>query len=276
MKRISLNLIVYVVTLSLGFLLFIPASTSAQTNTQAYTLTISSIDTTKISLTWNAPSNGNLTNDWIGLYKLDGVVNPIQSYQAWEYLKEATTTVTFLTPKVPGAYMFVYFKNGSYQAVAQSDLIKIPLDSNTKKTVSSNPDATSTRTVVPASSSNSASQYQTSSNQQTKKTVIQQATQIGTYSVTIANNGNTLSANTPITVQWRSPQGANIQGDWIGLYQTNRGDLAPVTWQYIYAPSGTITFAIPTGNTWKSYNMRYFKNNKYNSVAQSNSITVQQ
>ncbi|MCA9357180.1 hypothetical protein H6784_05395 [Candidatus Nomurabacteria bacterium] len=77
--------------------------------------------------------------------------------------------------------------------------------------------------------------------------------------------------NESIVVTWTTPEGANLSGDWIGLYRVGDSDQRYQSWKYVSGNNNTIEF---TPKEPGSYEFRYFKNSGYTRVAKSNPFTV--
>ncbi|MBI1745595.1 MAG: hypothetical protein HYR55_03295 [Acidobacteria bacterium] len=101
------------------------------------------------------------------------------------------------------------------------------------------------------------------------------------YQIDETVNGYTLTAGPSpvapggtVTVSWTAPAG-HATTDWVGLYLTSTvGDQTPIQWRYVPAgTSGNMAFVMPP--TPGTYHFRYFLNDGYTRVRNSNAVTVQ-
>jgi Chitobiase/beta-hexosaminidase C-terminal domain/Putative collagen-binding domain of a collagenase len=91
-----------------------------------------------------------------------------------------------------------------------------------------------------------------------------------TYTLT-ATPGSVQSGGS-ITVSWTAPSGSASK-DWIGLYATGVDNNSYVWWQYTNGASSG-SFTVPAPSNSGTYEFRYLLNDGFNSVKQSNTITV--
>jgi hypothetical protein len=75
-----------------------------------------------------------------------------------------------------------------------------------------------------------------------------------------------------VTVSWTAPEGRPTD-DWIGLYAVGNDDYRYLTYKYTGGrSSGSLDFTLPTQTI--QYEFRYFKANRYDFAARSNTVQV--
>jgi len=77
-----------------------------------------------VIISWSVADNIKTNpNDWIGFYKVGQPSNKYRQYINTNGSRQDHNH--FPTPKTPGLYLFKYFINGSYQCIAESDILHI-------------------------------------------------------------------------------------------------------------------------------------------------------